>query len=956
MKYIILLLSIVVFSTTSYSQCSYESKIQEYQNKANSVGTKEASNGSQGYYQYAGYYTNLCYCEQSWSDEDLNKLVATINASVDIVNSEQDKYYTLSGRLPRMTKEKCRGMSRGGGQSTNSQSRNSTTQEIENWLRNYGQAMSLKTQGEGIAAAFAAQVAQYARIGNVSNPQELLERFSSNMAQIEQLQQQNRADNLAQIENTITTSLNNLNEGNNDGFLFSALSLIDQGEAQREAKRKAAYQKQQLIEEHQEKMSQFYWKAVELNNNAIDIYYKNAAYSYSKTDEQYNLAYVKHLQCFANSMKNNFSYSSTYWTQNNCTVPAKQEVIENNLVAKDVQYSNAAKRKWALYQETGVTDFRDTAIRFAATAANTNQKVDYYYAMGKYALQYDPIVAFTAFETVKSKSKTYLKDEKLAEYELAKSEAEQKFKEAIVNNNLEFLKAAIAAKFHTALLLEGKTALTYAIEQDKPDVVQLFLNDITEGKTQTEKDNRIKTVVMYAAAVDASEVINRMADLGFSLNFTIKGKSPIDVAVETNAIYSFKLLMNHSENKQQYLAHLQTEAADILKLDDIITNKKYELYNDLKSNSAKIKVVKALYKADKTAFFNLLDVNEEARGTARVFIGERQFRRDFYIDGLYTFIEGYKKYDKNFKAYPIDKFVEYDLLGLTSFMLKGEQVLELKGIIENLGFQYLPISLEQMRFYEQNNIQLSDESLNAIWNNQREKYLLNFRKIEDKIRKSQNMSNEELTQEFYTINHYNTFNIRYDKLIYNEQLQYYIFKYRKDEKFIRNTTFLSNEDIASYFKEEYKDYNGELGLSEFYNYKEFNLLNSFLRRTTYYDNDIYMKVSIQLMKKFPAPFTLKNSRDYKSFFINPFSKEFIQECINQKILFSNFQFSVITDGVTYAKTINEYNQIKEFIETIIVNNLTDLSTKLHIPNVDKFSDLTTYAKNTKNKELLNAFK
>ena len=31
------------------AQCSYASKVQEFKNKANSVGTKKASNGSQGY-------------------------------------------------------------------------------------------------------------------------------------------------------------------------------------------------------------------------------------------------------------------------------------------------------------------------------------------------------------------------------------------------------------------------------------------------------------------------------------------------------------------------------------------------------------------------------------------------------------------------------------------------------------------------------------------------------------------------------------------------------------------------------------------------------------------------------------------------------------------------------------------------------------------------------------------
>ena len=78
--------------TNLKAQCKYESKVQEFKNKANSVGTKKSSNGSQGYLQYANYYANLCYCEQSLSDSDVARLVTTLNASVNIINSQ---YYNF---------------------------------------------------------------------------------------------------------------------------------------------------------------------------------------------------------------------------------------------------------------------------------------------------------------------------------------------------------------------------------------------------------------------------------------------------------------------------------------------------------------------------------------------------------------------------------------------------------------------------------------------------------------------------------------------------------------------------------------------------------------------------------------------------------------------------------------------------------------------------------------------
>ena len=49
------ILFVISLSMTNLkAQCKYESKVQEFKNKANSVGTKKSSNGSQGYLGCAG--------------------------------------------------------------------------------------------------------------------------------------------------------------------------------------------------------------------------------------------------------------------------------------------------------------------------------------------------------------------------------------------------------------------------------------------------------------------------------------------------------------------------------------------------------------------------------------------------------------------------------------------------------------------------------------------------------------------------------------------------------------------------------------------------------------------------------------------------------------------------------------------------------------------------------------
>ena len=326
-----------------------------------------------------------------------------------------------------------------------------------------------------------------------------MQEFNKNMQAIADLQAQNKADNLNQISSTISTSINNYSSGNHEGGLYSALSLLDQGEARREAKRKVERYKQQLIYQAQKQMSDFYWKAMNLNDQTIDQYYQNAAYAFSKPEEDYLLNYVKHHECFKESMTNNFSYSSTSWTTNNCPAPQKVNSMVNNLVAEDLQYIQAAKRKYQLYLETGRDEFQQGAMKFAGLAANTNPKAEYYYFMGHFAGVNNPIVAYSAFLNAQSKSPGYFKGEKQGEFKIIELSMEAYFKQAIEENHQEVIKNIVGAGLHHAVNIEGKAPIVYAVTIDQADVVQAFLNTDLEGRSQNEITKKVREIIVLAA-------------------------------------------------------------------------------------------------------------------------------------------------------------------------------------------------------------------------------------------------------------------------------------------------------------------------------------------------------------------------------------------------------------------------------------------------------------------------
>ncbi len=483
---------------------------------------------------------------------------------------------------------------------------NTTQQQLMQSFANYSQAMNLKKQGEGIAKAYANQVKSYSQLNKTVSPEALLQDFNKNMQAITDLQTQNKADNLNQVINTISTSINNYNTGNHEGGLYSALSLLDQGDARREAKRKVEQYKASLIAQAQNQMNQFYWKAVQLNSNAIDLYYQKAAYAFTKEEENYLLEMVKHHECFASSMNNNFKYSNTSWTINKCPMPNKAVGMENKLMAADLQYIQTAKRKYQLYIQTGKEDFQQGAMKFAGLAANTNPKKEYYYLMGHFAGANNALVAYSSFLTAQSKSPSYFKGEKTSEFYLIKQSLEREFKNAIEENNQEVIANIVGAGLHQAVSIDGNAPIVYAISIDQANVVQAFLNAELDGKTQSVVAKKIKETIMLAASLDAPSTIEQFANMGIGVDFKLNNKTPLDVSEEALALNSFSKIEELLGGQMKYTF----ENSDLIKIRDLAkaadVNNALEatkIYNQLASIKSTDKAINELLYADKRGSF-----------------------------------------------------------------------------------------------------------------------------------------------------------------------------------------------------------------------------------------------------------------------------------------------------------------------------------------------------------------
>lgn len=614
----LIVLNFLIFSLTNFqikAQCpeaeNYVSKIQQADSWS---PTERVSSGKKisAWAQLGNWYNYRCECENggNLSDADLQRLVDRLNLIKNLIAKE----YSAYGSVPNTSISNCKkkGSSNSNGLSSG---KTSTQIEMENRFRNYNNAMSLKKQGENIAKAYAQQVKSYGELNKTNSPEALLQNFNNNMQAIADLQTQNKADNLNQLTNTLNSSLNDLNSGNYEGAMFSALSLLDQGEAKREARREAKRVQQNLIYQTQKKMTAFYMKAVELNDQAIKQYNEKAAYAYSKEEETYLLEYVKNLECHKQAMQTNFSYSNTSWTKNRCPVPEKKTYTINNLIAKDIQYINAAKRKYALYEKTGEPIFQQGSMRFAGLAATEKPKTDYYYLMGYFAGINNPLVAYSSFLTVKSRNTKFFKGDKNAEFSLIKIALESFFKSAIDENNQEIIKNIVGAGLHQSVKIDGNSPIIYAMKIDQADVVFAFLNTELEGKPQSVIKRKVQSALFMSAILDAPKTIQKFVDLGFSINFSIDSKTPLDAAEESLAIESFDKISKLLGGQSKY----NFENSDAIKVQNLLsaadvndTKKVINIFQSLKNSKSKYKAIEILlYAKKRDSFFIVFESNKE---------------------------------------------------------------------------------------------------------------------------------------------------------------------------------------------------------------------------------------------------------------------------------------------------------------------------------------------------------
>jgi hypothetical protein len=115
----------------------------------------------------------------------------------------------------------------------------------------------------------------------------------------------------------------------------------------------------------------------------------------------------------------------------------------------------------------------------------------------------------------------------------------------------------------------------------------------------------------------------------------------------------------------------------------------------------------------------------------------------------------------------------------------------------------------------------------------------------------------------------------------------------------------------------------------------------------------HLKIATNLLQEFTLPkdstFTLNFNYIVNKYSTSPSKLAFVNLAIEKKIQFDELEFYKLVDEIRYIETLNQYNIVKNNIELVIKNKLTDLSIKTNISRDYSF-------KNRKSKEIQVAFK
>lgn len=189
-------------------------------------------------------------------------------------------------------------------------------------------------------------------------------------------------------------------------------------------------------------------------------------------------------------------------------------------------------------------NYRNAAISFASKAASLNPTAENYYRVAQYAKDESSVISLTNLIAAHSLDKNFLTGDKRVYLNQIQELVNEEIKTAIEEKNTKYIDGFLKSRLQKFVKINNKDIFVYAVELDRPEVVQRILNQYVEGVSDTKRKEITQTAMLACAEYDSPKTLQKLIELGLSTNFNSNGKTLKSVAKENNSSRVLSILNN----------------------------------------------------------------------------------------------------------------------------------------------------------------------------------------------------------------------------------------------------------------------------------------------------------------------------------------------------------------------------------------------------------------------------
>lgn len=488
------------------------------------------------------FFFSYCQCRAGVAtQEEADMLIKTMK-----VNHETFNDFRNAQTPPLNTKplNSCQIRPGGGG--------NSAVDDFQRSMRNLQKADNIIREAEARNAFVAEQLAQFAQIAANGDPFSIMQQYQQNVQSIQELSDQFRGEAWMSSLNNTAGVIDDYKSGNAEGAFYgglaTAVSIVENAETRKEIER----QKQELELKRSNAMVDAANQMIESNNKAGSQWWTSACQATDEQQEDYFRAMAYHHFGFSNYINRNFSDQHTRWAQYNRAAP--QQPRFGSFYTDNARFHHrAAIRKVELYREMKTDGnhgskyldewFSGALDQYAAALAADPGNANYYVEMAEVAKDVNAPLALQAFASAYHFDRSAITDEQMEHFESLLDTSAEEVAQYIEADRADDIKPYIDFGLYTILRPNGESLWNIAMRHNAPKVISLlYLNELST-QTPKEKQQAVKEGALVAAAYDNVSGLDFLASRGVSLDFKFKGKSPIQVAAQEEALATFKFLL-----------------------------------------------------------------------------------------------------------------------------------------------------------------------------------------------------------------------------------------------------------------------------------------------------------------------------------------------------------------------------------------------------------------------------